>query len=145
MNWLQPRVLQGIAKERLTAYIASRSIHVAPTLGVTSTLFKPNCNNWHKPCFVLSGNTDKAKMAGKQKGKECVNERMRQREKGTEYYTVEKKWTWKSRCCKLVPHGCDITWSYLNMYRFLMNYTPPILAQNRGGKKRTAGPKWWIL
>lgn len=91
MNGLQPKALQGIVEESLTAYIGPRSIHVAPTLGVTSTLFKPNCSNWHKPCFVLSGNTDKAKMAGNQEGKECVNERMRQREKGTEYYTVEKK------------------------------------------------------
>lgn len=47
----------------------------------------------------------------------------------------KKKRTWKSRCCKGVPHDCNISWSYLNMYRFLMNYTPLILAQNRGEKK----------
>lgn len=41
--------------------------------------------------FVLSGNAEKAKMAWNQEGKECVNERMRQREKGTKYYKVGKK------------------------------------------------------
>lgn len=41
--------------------------------------------------FVLSGNTEKAKMAWNQEGKECVNERTRQREKGTKCYKVGKK------------------------------------------------------
>lgn len=50
-------------------------------------------HNWLKPCFVLSGNTDKAKMAWNQQGKECVNEWMRQRGKDTEHYVVGKKWT----------------------------------------------------
>lgn len=143
MNWLHLKALPGTEKERLTTYVGPRSIRVAPLLGVTYS------SSWTattglNPCFVLSGNTDKEKMAWNQEGKERVNEGMRQRGKGTEHYVVGKKWTWKSRHSRSVPHDHGISWSYLNMYRFLMNYTPSILAQN-GGKKRTAGPKWWTL
>lgn len=143
MSWLHLKALPGTAKERPTTYVRPRNIHVAPLLGVIYS------SNWITPtglkhCFLLSGNTDKAKMAWNQQGKERVNEGTRQRGKGTEHYVVGKKWTWKSRHSRSVPHDRHISWSYLNMYRFLMNYTPSILAQN-GGEKRTAGPKRWTL